>query len=63
MQIHKEIFLYKILYSFIKTDFLTNENPYGRALSLRRDTNKVWEHKCVIHIQEGFFVQIMPDFI
>ena len=28
----------KILYSFIETCFLTNENPYKRSLSLRRHT-------------------------
>ena len=28
----------KILYSFIDTYFLTNENPYGRSLLLRWDT-------------------------
>ena len=26
------------MYSFIESYFLTNENPYGRSLSLRRDT-------------------------
>ena len=28
----------KILYSFIETCFLTNENPYGKSLSLRQHT-------------------------
>ena len=38
MQIHKEIFFSKILYSFIETYFPTNENPYGRSVLLRRRT-------------------------
>ena len=37
-QIHIEKYFWKILYSFIETHFLTNENPYGRSLSLRRHT-------------------------
>ena len=36
---HIEIFLKKFLYSFIETNFLTNENQcYRRSLSLRRRT-------------------------
>ena len=38
MQIHIEIFFLKILYHFIEMYFLTNENPYGRSLSLRWHT-------------------------
>ena len=37
-QIHLEKLFKKILYSFIETHFLTNENPYGKSLSLRRHT-------------------------
>ena len=37
-QIHIENFFYKILFSFIETHSLTNENPYRRSLSLRRHT-------------------------
>ena len=37
-QIRIETYFLKILYSFIETHFLTNENHYGRSHSLRRDT-------------------------
>ena len=47
MQIHIEKIFSKILNSFIETHFLTNENPYGRSLSLRRHTYDYW----ILHIQ------------
>ena len=37
-KIHIENFYSKILYSFIQTYFLTNDNPYGRSLLFRRHT-------------------------
>ena len=37
-QIHIGNKIQKILYSFVETHFLTNENPYGRSFSSRRHT-------------------------
>ena len=36
--IYKQIHIENFVHSFIETYFLTNENPYGRSLSLRRPT-------------------------
>ena len=44
--IYKQIHIEKnqnVLYSFIETYFLTNENPYGRSLSSRRHTYVVYK--------------------
>ena len=46
------------MYSFIETYFLTNENPYGRSLSFRRDTFYVY----VYFIYDHYVLTMNPLF-
>ena len=41
----------EILHSFTDTYFFTNENPYGRSLSLRRDTYIYFLGSCEIKVR------------